>query len=74
MGRRKTIRKQLVEELFRALFEEARKNPDGVVGRWLGRVMLAVIVGTILILIVVFWGAVTVGIGEIVVPLLSSKP
>lgn len=49
MGRRKTVREALVEELFRALFEEAAERPDGTVARWLARAMIAVIVLGILV-------------------------
>lgn len=76
--RRKTARQYLVDESLRALFvalsDEARKNPNGIVARWLGRVMLVVIVAAILAVIIVFWGVVTVGFMEIVSPLLSATP
>lgn len=74
MPRRKTVRQHLFDELLRALFDEARENPDGVVARWLGRAMLAVIVVAILAVIIVFWGVLTVAFMEIVAPLLSPTP
>ncbi|MDE0052397.1 MAG: hypothetical protein OXO52_21645 [Rhodospirillales bacterium] len=49
MGRRKTVREELVEELFRALFEKAAARPNGTVARWLARAMIAVIVLGILV-------------------------
>ena len=76
--RRKTVRQHFVDESLRALLEtlsdEARKNPDGIVARWLGRAMLAILVVAILVVIVVFWGVVTVVFTEFVSPLLSSTP
>ena len=64
--RRKSFWDRFLEELFVALLDEAAKNPNGSVGRWVGR---ALIVATILLALFV-----VVVVGAVVAVLVAASP